>query len=71
MTLAVVTRATLGHTARGLVASISTQLIYLCALFAALARIIAAFEPSGALLNAAAAAWVLAFGGLPFFSGRC
>jgi hypothetical protein len=27
--------------------------------------------PSGALLDAAAAAWVLAFGGFAFFSGRC
>lgn len=63
MTLAVMTRASLGHTGRDLVASIPTQLIYLCALIAALARIFAAFVPSMAALYIAASAWVLAFGG--------
>jgi len=69
MTLAVMTRASLGHTGRGLVASIPTQLIYLSALLAALARIAAAFEPSSALLHFAAAAWFLAFGGFVVFYG--
>lgn len=69
MTLAVMTRATLGHTGQELVASLPTQLIYLCAFIAALARIIAAFEPSHALLYIAAAAWILAFGGFAVFFG--
>ncbi len=69
MTLAVMTRASLGHTGQELVASLSTQLIYLCAFIAALARIVAAFEPSSALLHVAAAAWFLAFGGFALFFG--
>lgn len=69
MTLAVMTRASLGHTGQRLVASLPTQFIYLCALVAALARIIAAFEPSSALLYAAGLAWFLAFGGFTVFFG--
>jgi len=45
------------------VASPATQAIYLCAVVAALARIVAAFEPSMALLALAALAWIAAFGG--------
>ncbi|MGZ5829533.1 MAG: NnrS family protein [Xanthobacteraceae bacterium] len=63
MTLAVMTRASLGHTGNRLVASIPTQLIYLCVFVAALSRIVAAFEPSIALYHIAAMAWVLAFAG--------
>ena len=70
MTLAVMTRASLGHTGQELVASLPTQLIYLFAFIAALARIIAAFEPSRALLHIAGAAWILAFGGFVVFFGR-
>jgi len=75
MTLAVMTRASLAHTGCKLVASRPTQLIYLCALVAALARIFAAFAPSSALLHIAAFAWVLAFGGFaavygPLLMGR-
>ena len=75
MTLAVMTRASLAHTGCKLVASRATQLIYLCALVAALARIFAAFEPSSAVLHIAAFAWVLAFGGFaavygPLLMGR-
>jgi uncharacterized protein involved in response to NO len=69
MTLAVMTRATLGHTGHKLVASVPTQMIYLCALIAALARILAAFEASSVLLHAAAFAWVLAFGGFAAIFG--
>ncbi len=69
MTLAVMTRASLGHTGQELVASLPTQLIYLCVFIAALARIIAAFEPSRALLHIAAAAWILGFGGFAVFFG--
>ena len=69
MTLAVMTRASLGHTGHELAASVRTQVIYFCALVAALARIVAAFEPSSALLYAAAFAWVLAFGGFAAIFG--
>jgi uncharacterized protein involved in response to NO len=69
MTLAVMTRASLGHTGRLLAASLPTQLIYLCVLVAALTRIPAAFEPSSGLLYAAAAAWVLGFGGFVMVFG--
>jgi len=69
MTLAVMTRASLGHTGQELAASVPTQMIYFCALFAALARIAAAFQPSSALLYAAAFAWVLAFGGFAAIFG--
>ena len=61
MTLAVMTRASLGHTGRALTASVPTQLIYLAALVAAIARIAAAFAPSIALLHVAAGAWSVAF----------
>lgn len=69
MTLAVMTRASLGHTGQELVASAPTQAIYLCAFVAALVRVIAAFEPSTALLYAAGLAWFLAFGGFAVFFG--
>ena len=45
------------------------QVIYFCALVAAFARIVAAFEPSSALLYAATFAWVLAFGGFAVIFG--
>ena len=67
MTLAVMARASLGHTGQELVASLPTQLIYSCALLAALARIFAAFEPSTASLYVAAAAWFLGAGFALFF----
>src|SRR5262249_60242367 len=41
MTLAVMTRASLGHTGHKLAASLPTQLIYLCVVVAALARVLA------------------------------
>jgi uncharacterized protein involved in response to NO len=65
MTLAVMTRATLGHTGRALVASRGTVLVYGLALVAALARIAASF-PSPldvALLQFAGIAWTAAFAG--------
>jgi uncharacterized protein involved in response to NO len=64
MTLAVMTRASLGHTGQPLTATGPIQLIYLAAVIAALARIAVAFdilrEP---MLHLSAAAWVAAFGG--------
>ena len=63
MTLAVMTRAILGHTGRPLAASAATQAIYLCALLAALARIAAALGGWTDLVHVAGLAWVAAFGG--------
>lgn len=62
MTLAVMTRASLGHTGQPLTATAPIQAIYAAAIIAALSRIVAAFgiarEP---LLHLSATAWVLAF----------
>jgi uncharacterized protein involved in response to NO len=72
MTLAVMTRATLGHTGQKLVARVPTQLIYTAVIIAALARICAAIEPSNnnMLLHVAAFAWAAAFLGFSFVFGR-
>jgi uncharacterized protein involved in response to NO len=63
MTLAVMTRATLGHTGRDLTATAATCIIYLLVVTAALARsavfLVPSFAP--ALLLVAAAAWMGAF----------
>jgi uncharacterized protein involved in response to NO len=69
MTLAVMTRATLGHTGRPLAASPATQIIYLCALVAALARIAAALGGWTDLLHVAGLAWIAAFGGFVVIYG--
>lgn len=63
MTLAVMSRASLGHTGRALVASSALQAIYAAALLAALARVSAALHPAwdGPLLPLAALAWAAAF----------
>jgi uncharacterized protein involved in response to NO len=63
MTLAVMTRASLGHTGQGLVASPMTQIIYLAAVVSALARVGAALDGSAfmGLLMLSGAAWVMAF----------
>ncbi|MBN9604063.1 MAG: NnrS family protein [Afipia felis] len=63
MTLAVMTRASLGHTGQQLTASLSTQGIYVAIVTAAIARIGAVILPawSMALLYVAALAWVAAF----------
>ena len=63
MTLAVMTRASLGHTGRPLSASPATQVIYLCALVAALARIAATLTGWTDFMHVAAIAWIAAFGG--------
>jgi uncharacterized protein involved in response to NO len=71
MTLAVMTRATLGHTGRALVASSVTQGLYVLVGCAALLRVAAALEPSViVLLYLAAAAWSLAFFGFVATFGR-
>jgi uncharacterized protein involved in response to NO len=63
MTLAMMTRATLGHSGRALVASKGTQLAYCCVVAALFARLAMAFLPAVAmpLMDVAAAAWLLAF----------
>jgi uncharacterized protein involved in response to NO len=65
MTLAVMTRATRGHTGHALEASPATRLIYMAVLAAAVLRILAGLLPEVAtpLLWAAATAWVVAFWG--------
>ena len=63
MTLAVMSRASLGHTGRPLVASAALQAVYAAVLIAALARVCAALHPAwhGPLLHVAAFAWAAAF----------
>lgn len=77
MTLAVMTRATLGHTGQPLTASPATQAIYAAVIVAALSRICAVLEPvySEPLLHLAAFAWAAAFIGFaisfgPLLAGR-
>ncbi len=63
MTLAVMSRATLGHTGQQLTASAATQAIYVAIIAAALSRICAVMEPANSepLLHVAAFAWAAAF----------
>jgi uncharacterized protein involved in response to NO len=77
MTLAVMTRASLGHTGHDLTTSAATQLIYLLVVVAAAARIVGALAPSwaGPLLELAALTWAAAFIGFaigygPLLCGR-
>jgi uncharacterized protein involved in response to NO len=71
MTLAVMSRATLGHTGQPLTASGATQAIYAAIIVAALARICAVIEPahSEPLLHLAAFAWAAAFFGFAISFG--
>jgi uncharacterized protein involved in response to NO len=71
MTLAVMSRATLGHTGQQLTASVTTQAIYAAVIVAALSRICADIEPvySEALLHVAAFAWAAAFFGFAILFG--
>jgi uncharacterized protein involved in response to NO len=63
MTLAIMTRASLGHTGQALKADLLTQALYTAVVIAAVCRIAAAFagEASMPLLHAAGAAWIAAF----------
>jgi uncharacterized protein involved in response to NO len=65
MTLAVMTRASLGHTGRQLAATAGTQAIYAAVVLAALIRVGAALFTTWnvMLLHLAALAWVAVFGG--------
>lgn len=70
MTLAVMTRATLGHTGQALQAGAATQAIYALVLAGALLRIAAAFNGSLILLSAGGALWIAGFAGFVFVFGR-
>ena len=71
MTIAVMTRVSLGHTGQALSASVSTQAIYAAIVIAALARICAALDPTYSipLLMIAGVAWTGAFLGLALAYG--
>jgi uncharacterized protein involved in response to NO len=71
MTLAVMTRASLGHTGNALIASPMTQIIYAAVVIASLARICASLEPGwgDALLHVTAFAWCGAFFGFTLSFG--
>jgi uncharacterized protein involved in response to NO len=72
MTLAVMTRATRGHTGRPLVAGGATTTLYAIVNAAALARVAAPFFDGArvGLLVASASLWALAFGGFAVVYGR-
>ncbi len=77
MTLAVMTRASLGHTGNALTASAMTQAIYAAVAIAAIARICVSLDPasSEALLPITVIAWCVAFFGFaasygPMLMGR-
>ena len=61
MTLAVMTRATLGHTGQALCAGAGTQAVYALVLAAALMRIAAAFMGSIAMIDLAGVFWIAGF----------
>jgi uncharacterized protein involved in response to NO len=71
MTLAVMTRATLGHTGRLLQASVGTQCLYAAVIAAALLRVCASIEPDHmqTLLALAGAGWTFAFLGFAALYG--
>jgi uncharacterized protein involved in response to NO len=71
MTLAVMSRASLGHTGQQLTASAATQAIYVAIVVAAVARICAVIEPahSAPLLHVAAVGWAVAFLGFAWTYG--
>lgn len=70
MTLAVMTRSTLGHTGRELRADFVTCLIYVAIVMATILRFAAAFFPAEmVLLHASATLWVAAFSGFALHYG--
>lgn len=72
MTLAVMTRATLGHTGQALSADAGTVAIYATLVLAVLARAAAGLWPGGAsfLHSLSGLAWIVAFGGFAVVYGR-
>jgi uncharacterized protein involved in response to NO len=69
MTLAVMTRATLGHTGHPLKAGLSTQAISGLVLMGALLRIAAALSGSIVLLECGGALWIAGFAGFVIVYG--
>ena len=71
MTLAVMTRATLGHTGQALTAGSGTITIYAALILSVLARVAAGFWPdlSGSLHIVAGLGWITAFGGFAVIYG--
>lgn len=71
MTIAVMTRATLGHTGQTLRVGGGTLLIYGCVLLATLLRVAAGLWPmfAGQLYWAAGCAWLIAFAGFALICG--
>ena len=71
MTLAVMTRASLGHTGQALTAAPATQGIYAAIIIAALARVAAVVLPAHGdlLLHIAACGWIVAFLGFAIAFG--
>ena len=69
MPLAVMTRASLGHTGQPLTAGRGTQAIYLFVFCAAVLRMIAGLAGSMLLMELASAAWAAAFGGFVLLYG--
>ena len=67
MTLAVMTRATLGHTSQELTAGKATVAIYLCIFAAALTRFLGPLHPD--LSSLSGLFWLLAFGGFTLTYG--
>jgi uncharacterized protein involved in response to NO len=72
MSLAVMTRATLGHTGQALTASAGTTALYVALVVAVGARLAAGLAPgqAGALHMLAGLAWIAAFGGFAVLYGR-
>ncbi len=71
MTLAVMTRATLGHTGQALTAGAGTVAIYVVLVLSVLARVAAGLWPamSGTLHAMAGLCWIAAFGGFALIYG--
>ncbi len=69
MTLAVMTRATLGHTGRALHAGPGTVALYSLMALSVLARLVADLLPGLPLLELAALCWIGAFGGFALIYG--
>lgn len=71
MTLAVMTRATRGHTGRAIEAPLTTSAIYLAIILAAMFRIVAPLLPAVylPLIYTSALCWLLAFGGFVLVYG--
>lgn len=69
MTLAVMTRASLGHSGRPLRADRGTQLIYASIFASVLCRLLAGITGSSVPLNISAALWIFAFAGFAVLYG--